>query len=97
MVIVMVIFFLFFKYINLSLSIHFSITSFYVNEILLFNLIYKIFTSYLFLFFLSKKYNILKPFQRQNGVPKYRYSHAVIIGLSQQRGNQSSQQISQHK
>jgi hypothetical protein len=46
-------------------------------------------------FFLSKKYYILKAFQNQSGVSKYRNSHTVITGLPQQRGNQSSQQRSQ--
>jgi hypothetical protein len=48
-----------------------------------------------FFFFLSKKYCILKTFQNQSGIPKYRDSHTVFTGLPQQRGNQSSQQKSQ--
>jgi hypothetical protein len=53
--------------------------------------------SYIFFFFVSKKFNILRSCQNQKRVPKYSDRSAEINRLPQQRGNQPSQQLSQPK
>jgi hypothetical protein len=52
---------------------------------------YNLIGYYFFIFFLSKKYRLYLVTAKAERVSKYKMSLAVITGLPQQRGNQSSQ------